>query len=480
MYCLNPNCQKPQNPNTANFCLNCGSKLVLKDQYRAIALIGQGGFGRTFRAVDFGKFNRSCVIKQFLPPAQTSMALQKSVALFNQEAQQLNDLGKHPQIPELIAYFEQDARLYLVQELIEGQNLQQELEQNGVFSEQKIRELLLDLLPVLQFIHDRHVIHRDIKPSNIIRRSSVPRQEKGNLFLVDFGAAKVVSNAANIAKTGTVIGSAEYTAPEQTRGKAVFKSDIYSLGVTCIYLLTGISPFDLYDDVNDTWVWQKHLPIPIGRSLSLTIDRMLARAIARRFDSAMDVLKALNTSSKGQSNQIVPFPESGNIQTPPSLTIEAVDYSQLRDFLSIGDWRSADLETNVLILQIAGRNRKKDLTKLDIERFSCEGLDIIDRMWINHSDGRFGFTTQRRIWESMGGLLYYDAESYWKFADTYLKFSNRVGWRVRRSWLSPLEWIKYGDFDFSLQAPQGHLPGICYWDGFSIMDSLFYRLKTCS
>jgi len=467
-YCLNPICQKPENPDAANFCVNCGSRLVLKDLYKAIEPIGQGGFGRTFRAVDLGRFGQPCVIKQFFPPAQNNpAALQKSIELFNREAEQLNELGKHPQIPELIAYFEQDASLYLVQELIEGQNLAEELEEQGAFSEQKIRELLLDLLPAIQFIHNRQVIHRDLKPENIIRRR-VDRR----LFLVDFGAAKVVTSKRDFAKTGTVIGSAEYTAPEQTRGKAVFKSDIYSLGVTCIHLLTNISPFELYDDVHDVWIWQQHLPMPVSGSIARIIDRMLARAIVSRFDSSIDILKALD-----RRGTIASAAQAGDIQI--SLSTQTVDYTYLRDRLALGDWQAADRETNTLILKLAGRSKKKELTATDIKKVSCDDLDTIDRLWMNYSKGRFGFSVQRTIWESMGGLLYYDAESYWRFADTYLKFANRVGWRTRKSWLTKWEWIKYGDFDFSLQAAQGHLPGICYWDGFGIMDSLFYRLKSC-
>ncbi|MFN6067721.1 MAG: protein kinase domain-containing protein, partial [Pseudanabaena sp.] len=182
----------------------------------------------------------ACVIKQFSPQIQGASGLQKATELFEQEAVQLNILGKHPQIPELLAHCEQEGRQYLVQEFIDGENLLQELKRVGRFSEAKIKELLLDLLPVLQFIHAGQVIHRDIKPENIIRRRS-----DGRLVLVDFGAAKVATKTA-LQKTATTIGSPEYTPPEQAKGKPVFASDIYALGVTSIYLLTQISPFDLF------------------------------------------------------------------------------------------------------------------------------------------------------------------------------------------------------------------------------------------
>ena len=239
-YCLNPDCQKPQNPAGTRFCQSCGSKLLLRDFYRAIAPLGQGGFGRTFRAVNLGKFDEPCVIKQFLPQLQGTWAIQRAVELFNQEAKWLYELGKHPQIPELIAYFEQEQRLYLVQELIEGQTLEKELEQQGVFRENQIRDILVDLLPVLNFIHEKKVIHRDIKPENIIRRSpQTPLQRGATLVLIDFGVSKQITQTT-LAKPGTTIGSQGYAPIEQMQGgEATEGGDIYS----CL-LYTSPSPRD--------------------------------------------------------------------------------------------------------------------------------------------------------------------------------------------------------------------------------------------
>ncbi|MEA5504296.1 serine/threonine-protein kinase [Halotia wernerae UHCC 0503] len=296
-YCLNPRCPKSENPNNVKFCLSCGSKLLLKERYRAIKPIGQGGFGRTFLAVDEDKPSKPrCVIKQFYPQAQGTNTVQKAVELFNQEAVQLDELGNHPQIPELLAYFTQDDRQYLVQEFIDGQNLAQELAQNGAFSETQIWQLLNDLLPVLQFCHQRQVIHRDIKPENIILRGSDAYgkgEAQRRLVLVDFGAAKSTAGAA-LNRTGTSIGSPEYVAPEQIRGRATFASDIYSLGATCINLLTQRSPFDSYDTNNDTWVWQQYLKTPISNNLSCLLHQMLESIPARRYQTADEVLQDLN------------------------------------------------------------------------------------------------------------------------------------------------------------------------------------------
>lgn len=302
-YCLKPHCPSPQNPAGTNFCRTCGSKLLLKDRYRTIKPLGQGGFGKTFLAVDEDKPSHpDCVIKQFFPQAQGTNTVQKAAELFTQEAVRLDELGKHPQIPELLAYFSQDSQQYLVQEFIDGRDLAQELAINGAFNQAQVRSLLNDLLPVLQFVHQHQVIHRDIKPENIIRRTSVPPVSPelkggqggvGQLVLVDFGAAKVATGTA-LARTGTAIGSAGYSAPEQSFGKAVFASDIYGLGITCIHLLTKMHPFDLFDPTENAWVWRQFLQNPVSDTMGRILDKMVESAINRRYQSAAEVLNDLN------------------------------------------------------------------------------------------------------------------------------------------------------------------------------------------
>ena len=301
---------------TTKFCTQCGAKLQIQERYRALNVIGQGGFGKTFLAQDEGKPSKPrCVIKQFIydDPA----TLREAQRLFEQEAVRLDDLGRHPQIPELLAHCEQEGRQYLVQEFIDGENLLQELHRAGRFSEAKIKELLLDLLPVLQFIHAGQVIHRDIKPENVIRRRS-----DGRLVIVDFGAAKMASQTA-LQKTGTTIGSPEYTAPEQAKGKPVYASDIYALGVTCIYLLTQISPFDLFSDSEFQWVWRQYLNgIVVNDKLGRVLDKMLEQALVRRYQTVDDVLQDLDLPKKSPISAPVrsqPVPSVVQpLQTPAS------------------------------------------------------------------------------------------------------------------------------------------------------------------
>lgn len=297
-FCLNPDCVHPRNSSQAKFCQSCGTILLLGDRYRTLKPIGAGGFGRTFLAVDEYKPSKPrCVVKQFRPEDRGTRNLHKAAALFVREAQRLEELGKHPQIPDLLAYFEQDDLQYLIQEYIDGPNLAEELAESGAFDEKQIRQLLQDLLPVLEFVHARQVIHRDIKPENIICRSS-----DGRFVLVDFGASKLATGTA-LAQTGTVIGSAGYVAPEQALGKAVFGSDLYSLGVTCIHLLTQIPPFELFDSSEGTWVWEDYLvERDLSPSLRRILNKLLENGTSRRYPSAAAVLRDL------QSKSIAPSP----------------------------------------------------------------------------------------------------------------------------------------------------------------------------
>ncbi|YAF96536.1 MAG: protein kinase [Nodularia sp. CChRGM 3473] len=338
-YCLNPHCSQPRNPHNVKFCLSCGAKLLLKERYRAIKPIGQGGFGRTFLAVDEDKPSKPhCVIKQFYTQAQGTNTVQKAIELFTQEAVQLDELGKHPQIPELLAYFTQDDRQYLVQEFIKGQNLAQELAQKGAFSETQIWQLLNDLLPVLQFCHAKQVIHRDIKPENIILRESQGEALRKSV-LVDFGASKsATGNALN--KTGTSIGTPEYVAPEQIRGRAIFASDIYSLGATCINLLTQRSPFDSYDINNDTWIWQQYLQTPVSHQLSRILDKMLVSIPVRRYQRVEEVIQDLN-----QQSQVV---------ATPAITAKPITQLPLRSASQI------DLELEEMKTQFLGGSKPQN------------------------------------------------------------------------------------------------------------------------
>ncbi|WP_347404112.1 serine/threonine-protein kinase [Nodosilinea sp. P-1105] len=296
--CLNPHCPQPNHATQAPACPSCGQPLQprLRGRYRPVKLIGRGGFGRTYFALDTDRLNNRCVIKQFAPQAQGTKSFLKAVQLFEQEALRLNELGEHPQIPTLLAYFEQGKYLYLVQQMIQGQTLYQELYSQSPYSENAVRLLLEDLLPVLQFIHNRGVIHRDITPTNIIRQKVDQKP-----VLIDFGVAKQFGEAIAY-EAGTRIGTEGYSPIEQLRsGQAYPSSDLYSLGATCLHLLTGCKPEDLYSPLEGRWMWQEHLQEAgrtINEGLAEVLNRMTQDLVSDRYQTAQDVIRDLQRLPK--------------------------------------------------------------------------------------------------------------------------------------------------------------------------------------
>ncbi len=438
-YCTNTNCLSPRNPDTANFCMSCGSQLLLKERYRPLYIIGHGGFGRTFLSTDeYIPSKPKCVIKQlYVSQAEARDVNCKVVELFRQEAIRLDDLGEHPQIPKLLAHFEQDEQLYLVQEWVAGSSLMQEIEQQGLFQESQIRQLLQELLPVLQFVHSRNIIHRDIKPGNIMR-GCLPEKtnnSNSNLVLIDFGIAKHINNTT-LQQTGTKIGTPEYMAPEQLRGKVLPASDIYSLGVTCIYLLTGISPFELFDVSTDSWVWRDYL-LPenqVSTRLGKILDGMLQNSLPQRYQKANDVLQVL-------SRQPMSHRKSFDLAVAETEDIEAkvqIDYTQLQNLLKKGKWQEADRETWKIMCLALEKQVGTYLFKSDIEKLPEDDLRIIDQLWLRYSKGHFGFSIQKEIYDSV------DAD--------YFQFCGIVGWSTYNSTSAN------SDYYFSLKAPIGHLP----------------------
>ncbi|AFZ00779.1 bifunctional serine/threonine-protein kinase/formylglycine-generating enzyme family protein [Calothrix sp. PCC 6303] len=301
--CQNPNCSSPFNADENRFCTTCGHPNfsdLLRNRFQVLRLLGEGGFSRTYAAKDADRLDAPCVIKQFLPQLQGTSSRAKAAQLFKEEAFRLYELGEnHIQIPRLLAYFEQGASLYLVQEFIEGKTLFQELQEQA-FSELKIRQLLTDLLPVLHFIHSRNVIHRDIKPENIIRR-----ENDGRLVLIDFGGAKQITQTS-LARQATVIYTIGYAPSEQMAGFACHASDLYSLGVTCVRLLTQCLPqqdingyfYDpIYDAMNARWRWREVLDEKgwrVGEQLGNILDKLLKNVAQERYQSAAEVLHDLS------------------------------------------------------------------------------------------------------------------------------------------------------------------------------------------
>ncbi len=268
--------------------------VLLNNRYQIIKSLGRGGFGETFLAVDTHMPSaRQCVIKLLKPVVDTPQIPEWLQERFQREAIVLEELGEnHPQIPRLYAYFTEQGNFYLVQEWIEGVTLTQCHEQRGNFSSEDVQDLLIELLPVLDFVHQRRIIHRDIKPDNIILRS-----RDNQPILIDFGVIKeamgtVVSPDGKTAYS-IALGTPGYMASEQAAGRPVYSSDLYSLGLTAIFLLTGKTPQYLETDSRTgEFRWRQYAP-QVTPHLAEVLDRCIRFHPRDRFASAREMLRAL-------------------------------------------------------------------------------------------------------------------------------------------------------------------------------------------
>ncbi|MGD1864055.1 MAG: CHASE2 domain-containing protein [Phormidesmis sp.] len=265
---------------------------LLRDRYRIMEVIGAGGFGETYRAQDTLRPGHPvCVVKQLKIVSDNPKSHHLARRLFEAEAVVLGQLGEHPQIPRLLAYFEVQQTFYLVQEMIKGKLLRNILSRSRPLSQRAVAKMLIDLLPVVSFVHSKNVIHRDIKPSNIIHRSSDDRY-----VLIDFGAVKTISNQladSNTRITSTVgIGTQGYMPSEQSAGMPTVRSDIYALGITAIEALTGRPPHALKRSEDGEIIWS-HTIEDISPDLSRIINKMVRYDFNKRYHSSDEVLNEL-------------------------------------------------------------------------------------------------------------------------------------------------------------------------------------------
>jgi serine/threonine protein kinase len=274
------------------------SGTLLQQRYRVTKVLGQGGFGRTYLAQDTGCFDEMCVLKEFSPNDRGRDALKKSKELFQREAQVLYQID-HPQIPKFRANFEEQRRLFLVQEYAEGKTvaktLSDRLKNSTTFTEAEAVDFLQNMLPVLTHIHGMGIIHRDISPDNIIFR------DRDRLpVLIDFGVVKAGVTQLEVSTQihqGTTVGKAGYAPGEQLQtGEAYANSDLYALAVTVVVMMTGRKPESLIDKSTMTWKWHQWVPT-LTPWFAKILNRMLSRAPNNRYQSATEVAQALRSVS---------------------------------------------------------------------------------------------------------------------------------------------------------------------------------------
>ncbi|MBS9390309.1 MAG: protein kinase [Dolichospermum sp. WA123] len=264
---------------------------LLDHRYQVIRVLATGGFGQTYIAQDTRRpGNPICVVKHLKPANSDPNIFVTAKRLFNSEAETLEKLSNNDQIPRLLAYFDENQEFFLVQEFIDGHTLSEELIPGQPWSEVQVMQMLLEILSILEFVHQEGVIHRDIKPDNIIRREADYK-----LVLVDFGAVKQLRSPLVVVggqQTATVaIGTPGYMPTEQGQGKPRPNSDIYALGIIAIQALTGVPVSQLQEDPDTGEINWQHL-IPVNPELVAILTKMVRYHFKERYQTATEALQA--------------------------------------------------------------------------------------------------------------------------------------------------------------------------------------------
>ena len=311
------------------------SSTLINNRYRVVRELGRGGFGATFLVEDTqlpsGKY---CVLKELLPIDNNEETYTLIKQRFEREAVILEELGSmSSQIPSLYAYFTEATKFYLVQEYFEGETIGQRVMSQGVMSDASVRQWLSGILPVLESVHQKRIVHRDIKPENIILR-----QRDHQPVLIDFGAVRetmgmqVQPNGEST--KSIVIGTPGFMPSEQAAGRAVFGSDLYSLGLTAVYALTGKLPQDLpTNPMTGDIEWRRYAPM-VSVGLATVIDQSIAPGTQSRFQTSAQMLNALlstDAPTTGMPGTVMSMPNSGVMPTqvttaPPSGSYPAGPY----------------------------------------------------------------------------------------------------------------------------------------------------------
>lgn len=261
---------------------------VLEGRWKVVRELGEGALGRTMLAHAVDNPERKVAIKELLP---SRMKRWKDFDLFHRECRTLQGL-QHAGIPSYYEDFviepedpSEPARLFLVQEFVEGSSLQDLLDEGHLFDEQEVRDILRQTLDILLYLHTRNpsVIHRDIKPANLMRTSD------GRIVIIDFGAVREAITFDGIGST--IVGTFGYMPPEQYAGASGPSTDIFAIGASCVQLLTGTPPGELFEGVH-SFKLPNDLPVTMGFETILL--KMTEPEVSKRYKSATEVLEDLD------------------------------------------------------------------------------------------------------------------------------------------------------------------------------------------
>ncbi|MEG4329785.1 serine/threonine-protein kinase [Microcoleus sp. herbarium5] len=422
-------------------------------KYLIEEILGGGGFGVTYRAQN-RKEGKVVAIKTLNANVQGKPNFREFQTKFVNEALSLARCS-HPHVVQVYEVFPEmvgNIELWcMVMELIDGTNLAEYLEDNGILSEAKAVPMIQQVGSALSFVHNQKFTHLDVKPQNVMLR------KRGfEAVLIDFGLARQVTAPGKL-RTNSNSGTECYAPIEllEKRAEIGAYTDVYSLAATLYVMLTGELPFP-------SQFRKQNIP--------LTPPKQHNSEISDRVNAAIMKGMELEPQNRPQSVQewldlvipkpvvlpspnVSPDPAPKSFETPKPVAAETtrvvsavgMDYINLRNLLAAGEWKEANKETARVMLKAAGREGKGWLNIESIEKFPCEDLRTIDQLWVKYSNGHFGFSVQKSIYQSLGGTSKYDEKVWEAFAD-------QVGWRKNNYT------TRYEKLTFSLKAPPAHLP----------------------
>jgi serine/threonine protein kinase len=437
--------------------LKPGKPLKQRPQYVVETEIGEGGFGVTYKA-KHQELNFPVVIKTPNSRLCRDVNYPRFVEGFRKEGRTLAKISQnhHPNIVRIIDFFEEDNLPCLVMDFVKGENLYDLIQDKGILSELTAIDYIKQIADALSLCHQNGTIHRDAHPGNMILR-----ENSNTVVLIDFGLAgnvnsQSINQAANLA-------FAPWEQMLETEKSATI--DVYTLAASLFYLVTGDTPRPSLARkiLNNDLIEPKRINSRISDRLNQAIIKGLELEPKNRPQSMQEWVGLFPGKIHGDNGNDVELKSS-----------VGMDYRKLRDLLKAGKWKEADEETARVMLAVAKREKEGWLDINNIDNFPCADLRTIDQLWVKYSDGKFGFSVQKRIYQGLGGTREYKG-------DIWENFGDKVGWRKGG------DWLYYNDITFDRQAPEGHLPfkfdGELGWlerREWNLSSSLASRLVSCN